>query len=68
MVLKGVNFKIDSSSKKLVALVGVSGSGKSTIVSLLSQFYLPNKGLILFDGLDLTTLNQSQFHKLVTVV
>jgi len=38
---------------KITALVGLSGAGKSTIVNLLDKFYVPQKGQILLDGVDL---------------
>jgi ABC-type multidrug transport system fused ATPase/permease subunit len=38
---------------KITALVGLSGAGKSTIVNLLDKFYVPQKGTILLDGVDL---------------
>ena len=47
-VLKGVSFEINPG--ETVALVGTSGSGKSTIASLILQFYQPNLGQIYFDG------------------
>ncbi|CDW81593.1 abc transporter family protein [Stylonychia lemnae] len=50
-ILKGLNMKINS--KETVALVGESGCGKSTIVSLLLRFYDVNSGLILLDGQDI---------------
>lgn len=47
-VLKDVSFHVEPGQQ--VALVGSSGSGKSTIASLLQQFYLPVNGVIHFDG------------------
>ncbi|MEM7162436.1 MAG: ABC transporter ATP-binding protein [Bacteroidota bacterium] len=47
-VLKGIEFSIPAG--KTIALVGGSGSGKSTIASLILQLYPPNEGSILFDG------------------
>ncbi|MCT4623225.1 MAG: ABC transporter transmembrane domain-containing protein [Schleiferiaceae bacterium] len=47
-VLKGVSFKANPGEQ--VALVGISGAGKSTITQLISRFYKPNSGTIEFDG------------------
>lgn len=47
-VLKGVNFHVNPGEQ--VALVGSSGSGKSTIAALIQQFYQPSSGKILFDN------------------
>ncbi|RYG89411.1 MAG: ATP-binding cassette domain-containing protein, partial [Alphaproteobacteria bacterium] len=47
-VLKGINFKV--SEGQVVALVGSSGGGKTTIGALLPRFYEPTKGEILVDG------------------
>jgi ABC-type multidrug transport system fused ATPase/permease subunit len=52
-VLKGLSFVIEPGQQ--VALVGASGSGKSTLAALLLQFYLPQKGRILFDDKDATS-------------
>ena len=57
IVLKDFNLKIDAQTK--VALVGRTGSGKSTIASLLYRFYEPSKGQILFDDKDYLDLPQS---------
>jgi len=51
MVLKGISLTIPKG--KMVALVGASGAGKSTIADLLPRFYDPTQGRILIDGLDL---------------
>lgn len=50
-VLKGVSFTIQPGST--VAFVGATGAGKSTVISLLSRFYEPQKGRILIDGVDI---------------
>lgn len=54
-----VDFDLKVNNGELVALVGVSGAGKSTIVNLLPRFYDVNSGAISFDGTDIrkATLN-----------
>ena len=49
-ILKNINFAIEPSLK--VALVGLSGCGKSTILSLILRLYEQEKGTILVDGID----------------
>jgi ABC-type multidrug transport system fused ATPase/permease subunit len=53
-VLKGVNFQIKAG--EMIGLVGTTGGGKSTIVSLIPRFYDPNAGRILIDGQDIRDL------------
>ncbi|MEK4487098.1 ABC transporter ATP-binding protein [Psychrobacillus sp. FSL H8-0484] len=53
-VLKNLNFVANKG--ETVALVGHTGSGKSSIMNLLFRFYDPSKGKILIDGTDITTL------------
>lgn len=50
-VLKDVSFKCGIGDK--IAFVGATGAGKTTIISLLSRFYEPQKGRILVDGVDI---------------
>jgi subfamily B ATP-binding cassette protein MsbA len=55
-VLTNINFVLQRG--KNLALVGKSGSGKSTIADLMLRFYDPNEGQILLDGIDIRTLSQ----------
>ncbi|KAI6117491.1 P-loop containing nucleoside triphosphate hydrolase protein [Pisolithus croceorrhizus] len=54
-ILKGINMTFEAG--KTTALVGASGSGKSTIVSLVERFYDPLGGTVKLDGVDLRDLN-----------
>jgi ATP-binding cassette subfamily B (MDR/TAP) protein 1 len=54
-VLLGLNLSIPAN--KTTALVGASGSGKSTIVGLIERWYVPASGSILLDGRDVSELN-----------
>lgn len=61
-VLKGLNFTIHKS--EVLALVGATGSGKSTIAALLTRFYDPNAGAITLDGVDIRNLNTKSYRSL----
>ncbi|MBC7097886.1 ABC transporter ATP-binding protein [Candidatus Bipolaricaulota bacterium] len=65
-VLKGISFHIVPGER--VALVGPTGSGKSTIVNLLFGFYRPQRGKILVDGNDIRELDLSQLRRSLAVV
>lgn len=56
-VLKGINLTVEKGQR--IALVGPTGSGKSTIVNLISRFYNVTEGKLLIDGVDINdiTLN-----------
>jgi ATP-binding cassette subfamily B protein len=54
-VLRDVSLTIEPGQR--VAIVGATGAGKSTLISLLMRFYAPQAGQILLDGVDLATLS-----------
>ena len=65
-VLKGLNLDLDPGG--VVALVGPSGGGKSTVAALLSRFYDPGEGRILLDGVDFRELDPTWLRTQVGVV
>ena len=65
-VLHNISFKAPSGS--VTALVGSSGSGKSTIASLAATFLNPTKGAVTLDGIDLSKVNLSSFRTHLGVV
>ncbi|KAK9349188.1 P-loop containing nucleoside triphosphate hydrolase protein [Lipomyces starkeyi] len=65
-VLPDYSLKIPAG--KTVALVGASGSGKSTIVGLLERFYAPLAGQVLVDGVDITDLNIKWLRQQIALV
>ena len=60
-VLKGISFKVNA--KETVALVGSTGSGKTTILSLIVRNYDIQKGQILIDGIDIKKIKISSLRK-----
>ncbi|WP_043589176.1 ABC transporter ATP-binding protein, partial [Geminisphaera colitermitum] len=60
-VLRDINF--EARPGQTVALVGHTGSGKSSIINLVSKFYLPTSGQVLIDGRDILTLTGHSLHR-----
>jgi len=65
-VLKDVSFTIEPG--ETVALVGLTGSGKTTIVNLILKFYEIERGQILFDGVDLKELSHEFLRRNIAAV
>lgn len=65
-VLSDFNLTIPKGAN--VALVGQSGSGKSTIANLISRFYDVNNGSILIDGFDIRNIKKQSLRKLIGLV
>jgi ABC-type multidrug transport system fused ATPase/permease subunit len=65
-VLHNISFKAPKGS--VTALVGTSGSGKSTIAGLASSFLNPSSGIITIDGKDLSKVNLSSYRQYLGVV
>ena len=65
-VLSNVGFKIEKN--QTVALVGASGAGKSTISSLLLNYYKVNEGHLLFDGVDIKSIETKHLRKHIAIV
>ena len=65
-ILNGINLKIPKG--KIVALVGPSGAGKTTLVDLLPRFYDVTKGALLIDGQDVKNCKISDLRALTGVV
>jgi phospholipid/cholesterol/gamma-HCH transport system ATP-binding protein len=61
-VLKGASFNI--SNKEVVAIMGKSGGGKSVLLKHLIGLLKPDKGNILIDGVDITTLSRKDIDKI----
>jgi ABC-type multidrug transport system fused ATPase/permease subunit len=65
-VLHDVSF--ESNPGTVTALVGPSGSGKSTIISLIAAFHEPTAGVVLVDGIDLSTVRLDAYRTQLGVV
>ena len=61
LVIDDVSFSV--SKGQTIALVGETGAGKSTILKLLTNFYKPNSGKILFNGVDINSISLKNYRK-----
>ena len=65
-VLQDVSFKVKPGEK--VAIVGHTGSGKTTIINLLCRFYEANEGVILIDGVDIREMRLRDLRRAISIV
>jgi len=65
-VLKNISFSVSPGEK--VAIVGATGSGKSTLINLLCRFYDVDRGQVLVDGVDVRELSLDQLRQNIAVV
>jgi subfamily B ATP-binding cassette protein MsbA len=65
-ILKDINFTVEPG--KTIAVVGRSGAGKTTLIKLLSRFYLSSTGSISIDGVDINDYNLNYLRSKIAVV
>jgi subfamily B ATP-binding cassette protein HlyB/CyaB len=65
-VLKGINLAV--APNEILGLVGRSGSGKSTVTKLVQRLYVPERGRVLIDGIDVSLANASSLRRQIGVV
>lgn len=65
-VLKNINIVFEKG--KTTAIVGASGSGKSTLIDLISKFYQPSLGDILFDNINIRNIHSAEIRKQISIV
>ena len=66
LVLK--NFSLDTEPGESVALLGATGSGKSTVINLVPRFYDPTSGRIIIDGMDIRDVTLESLRKQFSIV
>ena len=67
-VLKGVTIEVDNKDKRVVALVGTSGCGKSSIISMIERYYDPEEGEVCFNGINIKNLEPRWYHEQISLV
>ena len=62
------DFDLHVETGKIVALVGVNGAGKSTIIKLLTRFYDPSEGSITIDGIDIREFEIGKLRRMISIL
>jgi subfamily B ATP-binding cassette protein MsbA len=65
-VLRGINLEVKKA--QMLAIVGLSGTGKTTLVDLIPRFYDPQKGRILIDGIDIRDMSLKSLRSQIGIV
>jgi ABC-type bacteriocin/lantibiotic exporter with double-glycine peptidase domain len=65
-ILDNVSFRIEP--LKRTAIIGTNGSGKSTLIKLMSGFFKPTEGQILFDGVDISQIKRDHLRSNLSIV
>ena len=65
-LITGLNFRADA--EKLIAIVGSTGSGKTTLVNLLMRFYEIDSGVIMVDGVDIRKMSRDSLRRMFGMV
>lgn len=65
-ILKNMSFTINNGDH--IALVGLNGEGKSTIVKLICKLYFVNRGRILVNGIDINDTNDISYYKCISIL
>jgi len=65
-VLRNITFNVKAGER--IAILGATGSGKSTLINLIPRFYDPTKGKILIDGIDVKDLKIDEYRRHIGIV
>ncbi len=66
LILKEINFRV--APGKEIAIVGPTGAGKSTLVSLLPRFYDPQSGRVKIDGVDIRDFQLKSLRRKIAMI
>ncbi|WP_395946545.1 cysteine/glutathione ABC transporter ATP-binding protein/permease CydC [Caedibacter taeniospiralis] len=62
------NFNLSICPNQKIAIIGPTGCGKSTMISLLARFYQPQEGVIRIGGMDIAQLSEAQLRQQMTII